>query len=218
MSIIRGGESESLLNVYLYLWIFNCAQVCPPVVNSIFLFSMSLLIKFKTLMNNLNNFKRSIIMTLLAIFSHQRLQVISHWSSSNRQFPQVSRSLLSILSDINNAAIRMILIRHQILNTSSPLTNHLGPIQMHQLQLVSPLLSWSIAFLVLWLDLSTCLSFSFLCFSTGSQPSVHLKSHHPKSCTSRMCTKMTNKHHQQKLRATLHQRGYSTKLVNNGFK
>ena len=34
-------------------------------------------------------------------FSRQRMLVVSHWSVSNSKSPQVSRTLISILADLN---------------------------------------------------------------------------------------------------------------------
>ena len=44
-----------------------------------------------------------IYILLLASFSHRRKLIIFHWSLSNCKSPQVSRILLSIQADLNNA-------------------------------------------------------------------------------------------------------------------
>ena len=41
-------------------------------------------------------------------FSHQRQPMVSHWSLSDSKSPQVSWTLLSILTDLNNALIRKV--------------------------------------------------------------------------------------------------------------
>ena len=38
-------------------------------------------------------------------FSHQRQQMVFHWSLSDSKSPQISRTLLSILADLNNAVV-----------------------------------------------------------------------------------------------------------------
>ena len=38
-------------------------------------------------------------------FSLRRLLMVFHWSLSDRKWPQVSRILLSILTDLNNAVV-----------------------------------------------------------------------------------------------------------------
>ncbi len=45
--------------------------------------------------------------------------MVFHWSLSDSKSPQVSRTLLSILADLNNAVVWMVLIRPQISNSSS---------------------------------------------------------------------------------------------------
>ena len=50
---------------------------------------------------------------------------ISHWSLSENESTQVSKTLLSILADLNNAVVWMISIRPLISMSSSPRTNPL---------------------------------------------------------------------------------------------
>ena len=52
--------------------------------------------------------------------------MVSHWSLSNRKFLQVPRTLLSILSDLNNAVVLMISTFPFISKSSSPFTYPLG--------------------------------------------------------------------------------------------
>ena len=54
--------------------------------------------------------------------------------------------------------------------TSNSFPKFWGPFQVLQLQLVSPLLSYYLAFLILCRSPSTCLSFRFLSFSLCDQP------------------------------------------------
>ena len=51
--------------------------------------------------------------------------MIFHWSLSDSKFPQVSRTLLSILADLNNAVVWTVSTRPVISNSSSPCTNPL---------------------------------------------------------------------------------------------
>ena len=51
--------------------------------------------------------------------------MISHWSLSDNKSPQVSRTLLSILADLNYAVIWMVSTRPVISKSSSPCTNPL---------------------------------------------------------------------------------------------
>ena len=58
-------------------------------------------------------------------FSHQRYLVVSHWSLSYSKSLLVSRTLLSILVDLNNVVIWMVSTCPLISKSSSPLTNPL---------------------------------------------------------------------------------------------
>ena len=49
--------------------------------------------------------------------------MVFHWSLSDSRFPQVSRTLFSILTDLNNAVVRMVSTRPLILKSSSPFIN-----------------------------------------------------------------------------------------------
>ena len=72
---------------------------------------------------------------------------------------------MSILLDRKHVVVWMVSILPLISIFSNPLSNTFGPFQPHQLYLVSPSLSFSTAFLVLWQGLRTCLSPYFLWFS-----------------------------------------------------
>ena len=51
--------------------------------------------------------------------------MVSHWGLSDCKFPQVSRTFLSILADLNNAIIWVVSTRPVISKLSSPCTNPL---------------------------------------------------------------------------------------------
>ena len=63
-----------------------------------------------------------IIMLLLASFLHQYLLVIFHWCLNDYKFHQVSRTLLSILVDLDNDVVWIVTIRPPISNSSSSLS------------------------------------------------------------------------------------------------
>ena len=66
-----------------------------------------------------------IIIFLLESFSHQRLLKVFHWNLSDSKSPQVSRTLLSILPDLNNAVVWTVSTGPVISKFSSPCTNPL---------------------------------------------------------------------------------------------
>ena len=80
--------------------------------------------------------------------------------------PQVFRSLLSILANLNNALVWMVSPRTLICKSSKPLTNPL----VHRLQIVSPSHSSSISFSVFLQGLWNCSFFSFLLILLCSLP------------------------------------------------
>ena len=51
---------------------------------------------------------------------------VFHWSLNDSKSPSFSRTLYSILADLNNAVIWMVLARPSISNHTSPLTKPLG--------------------------------------------------------------------------------------------
>ena len=56
-------------------------------------------------------------------FSHQCLLVVFHWSLNDIESPQVTRTLLSILDDLNNAVVWMFFTRRLIFKSSYICTN-----------------------------------------------------------------------------------------------
>ena len=56
-------------------------------------------------------------------FLHQRQLMVFHWSLSISKFPQVFRTLLSILAVRNNVVVWMVSPRPLISQSSSPLSN-----------------------------------------------------------------------------------------------
>ena len=61
---------------------------------------------------------------LLESFSHQCLLVVFRSSLRDSKFPQVSRTLVSILASHNNAVVWMVSTRPLISKFSSPFNNH----------------------------------------------------------------------------------------------
>ena len=55
--------------------------------------------------------------------------MVSHWSLSENKYPQVSRTLLSILADLNNAVVLIVSILPVISKSSSPCTKPLVTVQ-----------------------------------------------------------------------------------------
>ena len=58
-------------------------------------------------------------------FSHQCLPIVSHRSLSDSKSPQFSRTLLSILADLNNVVVWMVATRPLISKSTSPCTSPL---------------------------------------------------------------------------------------------
>ena len=82
--------------------------------------------------------------------------MVSHWSLRDSKSPQVSRTLLSILDNLDNAVVWIVSTGSLISKSFSPFINP---------QLVSQSLSCSIFFFCS--QASTYLSFCFLLFSLG---------------------------------------------------
>ena len=58
-------------------------------------------------------------------FSHQRQLMVFHWSLSDSKFPQVYRTLLSIMAVLNNVVVWMVSTRPPTSKSSSPFSNPL---------------------------------------------------------------------------------------------
>ena len=67
----------------------------------------------------------SIIILLLDSFSHQRLLIAFHRNLSDSKFPLVSRTLFSILADLNHTVAWMVSTRPIISKSSPPCINPL---------------------------------------------------------------------------------------------
>ena len=87
------------------------------------------------------------------------------------KFSQVSRILCSILANLSNAVVWMVLARLPISNFSSPLTKPLRAVPRVPAIIGSTLTIMFHIFSVLQQGSSTYLSFCFLCFSLCSPPS-----------------------------------------------
>ena len=69
------------------------------------------------------NFLILLLFLLLQSFSHQRQLMVFPWSFSDRESPQVSRTLLNILAVFNNAVIWMVSTRPPTSKSSRPFNN-----------------------------------------------------------------------------------------------
>ena len=54
--------------------------------------------------------------TLCESFSHKCKLMVFHWSLNDSKSPQVSRTLNSILADLNNAVVQMISVLHPMIS------------------------------------------------------------------------------------------------------
>ena len=64
-----------------------------------------------------------VFVLLVESFPHQRWMMVFHWSLSDSKFPQIFRTLLSILADVNNIVVWMVSTRPLISKSSSPFNN-----------------------------------------------------------------------------------------------
>ena len=119
------------------------------------------------------------IILILESFSHQRQLMIFHWSLSGSKSPQVSVTLLSILTDLNNAVVLIIFIRRVISKPIPPCTNPLVTLPRARIK---------IGITVIFMFHSFCnslvssrylsffsLSFNFTLWSTGTAKSTILQ-------------------------------------------
>ena len=110
-------------------------------------------------------------------FSHYRWLIVFHWSLSDRKFSQVSRTLLSILADLNNVVVWMVLILPSISNSCRPLSKSLGtvPSALITIGIIIALMFYTLRislarskFLSFFLVFSFCFhSFAFFSFLRG---------------------------------------------------
>ena len=96
--------------------------------------------------------------------------MVFHWSLSDSKSPQVFRTLLSILADLNNAEVWRLSALSLISNSTSPLTKPPWIVPSAPITIGITATFMFHNFLVLWQAPSTCLSFRFLLFSICGQP------------------------------------------------
>ena len=94
--------------------------------------------------------------------------MIFHWSLNDSKSPQVFRTLLSILTDLNNTVVWMVSARSPISNSSSPLNKYLGIIPSAPLTIGTTVIFMLHSFLVLMQG--TSFLFRFLWFSLCGPP------------------------------------------------
>ena len=91
--------------------------------------------------------------------------MVFHRSLSSSKPPQVSRTLLSILADLNNAVVWMVFARPLISKSASPCTNPLITVQRAPITIgTPPLLSYSTVFSIPYQSPDIYLSFTFIQF------------------------------------------------------
>ena len=90
--------------------------------------------------------------------------MVFHWRQRDSKSPQVSRTLLSNLTDLKNAVVWMVKIFPPISTLPLPFLNLRAPIQVRRLQLVLPSLSRYTAYLELWKSRNICRVFFFFFF------------------------------------------------------
>ena len=109
-------------------------------------------------------------------FSQQRWQRVFHWSLSDSNSPQVSRTFPSILSYPNNAAVRMVSTYSLISKSSSPCANLLVTVPSAPITIgITATFTFHSFFNVLarprYLSFFS-LSFNFILLSTGTAKST----------------------------------------------
>ena len=98
--------------------------------------------------------------------------MVSHWSDCKS--PQISRTLLSILANLNNAAVWMVSTRFLISKSSSPFTNPLGIVSTAPTTICITVTFMFHSFSVLWQGPGTYFSFRFLSVLSSGQPERHM--------------------------------------------
>ena len=76
----------------------------------------------------------TLLLLLLEDFSHQLMLIVFHWSLSDSKSPQISRTLLSILADLNNVVVLMVFTRPFIFKSPSPFINPL--VNVHRVSII----------------------------------------------------------------------------------
>ena len=76
--------------------------------------------------------------------------MVSHWSLSDSKSPQVSKTLFSILADLNNAVVWTVSSCPLISKFSSPFTNPLGIVPSVRITIGITVTFMSHIFLGLW--------------------------------------------------------------------
>ena len=95
-------------------------------------------------------------------FSLKRQLIDFHCSLCDSKSSQIFQNLLSILVELNNAAVLMVSARPLISNDPCPVFNPLKIVLSAQITIGIPSLSYSIDFSVLCRGSSFCLFFYFL--------------------------------------------------------
>ena len=99
--------------------------------------------------------------------------MVFHWSLSDNKTPQVSRTLLSILANLNNAVVWMVSTRHLISKSSSPITNPLVTVTSAPITIGINVTFMFNCFFSSQARLGTYLSFYFLLVLPCGQPEQH---------------------------------------------
>ena len=74
--------------------------------------------------------------------------MVFHWSRRDSKSPQVSRTLLGIPADLTTGAVRMVLIRPPISNSSSPFSKLLETVSSKPITIAIITLIWNILLLL----------------------------------------------------------------------
>ena len=98
--------------------------------------------------------------------------MVFHWSSSDSKSPQVSRTLLRILADFNNAVVWMVSTFHLISKYPTPFINPSGTVPSTPITIgiTVTFMFYSFFFPVLWQGPGTYFSFCFLSVLPCGQP------------------------------------------------
>ena len=103
-------------SIYIYIYIYIYMFVC---LHTVILTPIKLLLRWLSFI---------IIISLVVSFSHQLHLVIFHWSLSDSNSHQVSRTLLSILAYLRNAVVWMFSILPLASNSSTLYSKPFGTV------------------------------------------------------------------------------------------